>query len=140
MRPNLPGRSLLPRAALLACLATACRLPALAAREVIPVQPRADTSVRRLTLEEARQLALQNNKALALGRLNVEQSGHATAAAGKDYFPKLLGSVTYFHFDRDLGSVVSFQRGKRGILPPGVNLLSFAVLNQNSALSTVFVA
>src|SRR5262249_24486074 len=56
-------------------------------------------AARRLTLEEARQLALGNYKALALARLNVAEKEYATTAARKDYFPKLLGNVTYFHFN-----------------------------------------
>jgi outer membrane protein TolC len=95
--------------------------------------------VRRLTLDEARQLAL-GNKALVLGRLNVEQLQHATDAARKDYFPKVLGNVSYFHFDGDLGEVVTVQRGQRGILPPGIATINVAVVNQNAALSTVMVA
>jgi outer membrane protein TolC len=96
--------------------------------------------VRRLTLEEAKQLALANNKALQLARLNVQEKQHATSAAKKDYFPKVLGNVTYFHFNEDLGRVVTVQRGARGILAPGARTLSVAVLNQDSALSTVFLA
>jgi outer membrane protein len=97
-------------------------------------------AVRRLTLEEARQLALGSNKALALARLNVEEKGHAADAASKDYYPKLIGSETYFHFDKDLGSVVTIRRGQRGILAPGVTTVAANVVNQNASLSTIFVA
>jgi outer membrane protein len=96
--------------------------------------------VRRLTLEEARQLALANNKALALARLNVEEKGHVANAAAKDFFPKLIGNVTYFHFNEDLGSVVTVQKGRLGVLAPGVATVDVAVLNQDTALSTVMVA
>jgi outer membrane protein TolC len=95
--------------------------------------------VRRLTLEEARQLALGSNKALGLARLNVAEKEHATSAAQKDYFPKLLGSVTYFNFDQNLGNVVTASGG-RGLFAPGTSLVSVAVANQNSSLSTIFVA
>jgi outer membrane protein TolC len=96
--------------------------------------------VRCLTLDEARQLAANCNKSIALAQLNVLEKQHATRAAGKDYFPKVLGSVTYFNFNDDLGSVVSVPRGTRGILAPGVTTFNVAVLNQNSALSTLMLA
>src|SRR4051794_807029 len=76
--------------------------------------------VRRLTLDEARQIALSNNKSLTLARLNIVEKQYGTAAAQTDYFPKLLGSVTYFHFDQPLGDVITLDgpRGQRGLLPP----------------------
>ena len=55
--------------------------------------PAAGPPARRLTLEEARALALANNKSLELARLNVAEKAHATSAASRDYFPKVLGSV-----------------------------------------------
>jgi outer membrane protein len=95
--------------------------------------------VRRLTLEEAKQLAL-GNKALTIARLNVQQSQFATAAARKDFLPKIIANDTYFHFNDDLGTVLTIRRGQRGILPPGITTLDAAVANQNSNLATVFVA
>src|SRR5438552_2683513 len=98
-------------------------------------------AVRRLSLEEAKQLALCNNKALQLARLNVEEKQHAASAAGKDYFPKVLGNVTYFRFNDNLGTVLTLGRKPRaGVLPPGGRILEAVVVNQNAALSTVFVA
>jgi outer membrane protein TolC len=96
--------------------------------------------VRRLTLEEARQLALEHNQALALARLNVAEKGHATAAARKDYGPKLIAQDTYFRFNDDLGSVVTIQRGRLGVLPPGATIIEANVLNQDSNLATLLVA
>jgi outer membrane protein len=135
-------RVLLP-AAILACPATGRRSSGVTAQEMLPPPPSSTPAARRLTLEEARQLALQNNQSLALARLNVMTKEHATAAARKDYFPKLLGNVTYFHFNENLGTVVtaaSGASGSFGILPPGGVTKTVAVLNQDSALSTVFVA
>jgi outer membrane protein TolC len=97
-------------------------------------------SVRRLTVEEARQLALERNQALALARLNVAEKGHATAAARKDYFPKLIALDTYFRFNDDLGSVVTVQRGRLGVLPPGATTIEANVLNQDSNLASLMVA
>src|SRR5262245_47735929 len=103
---------------LVACVPMTIRPPdATAQAPANPPLPAAAPTVRRLTLEEAKQLAL-NNKALALARLNLEEKGYAADAASKDYFPKLMGSSTYFHFDKDLGSVVTVERGRRGILTP----------------------
>jgi outer membrane protein TolC len=92
----------------------------------------------RLTLEEARQRALANNKALALARLNVDEKQHAVNAARKDYFPKFLGNVTYLHFDQPLGTVLTAGGGRLGILP--ARTVSVNVLNQDTALSTILVA
>jgi outer membrane protein TolC len=65
---------------------------------------------------------------------------HATAAARKDYFPKLIGTDTYFHFNDNLGSVVTFQRGRLGILPPGSRIINVSVLDQDSNLAAIMVA
>src|SRR5262249_30416150 len=73
-------------------------------------------------------------------RLNVEQLQHATTAARKDYLPKVLGAVDYFHFNDNLGNVLTIQRGSRGILPPGTTTFNVAVFNQNSTISTLLVA
>jgi outer membrane protein TolC len=109
-----------------------------AQQELAPATPLPGPTVRKLTLEEARQLALANNKALNLARINVQEKQLGTAAAKTDYYPKILGSVTYFHFNDDLGTLVTIPRGPRGLV--GGNTIAATVLNQDSALSTVFVA
>lgn len=124
-------------AAALACLAA---LPCPQGLRAEPAPPAAGPPVRRLTLEEARALALANNKSLELARLNVAEKAHATSAASRDYFPKVLGSVDWFHFDSALGNVVVTAPGRLGLLAPGTPLVNTAVLNQNSTLSTVFAA
>jgi outer membrane protein TolC len=101
--------------------------------------PPSPPPVCRLTLEEAKQRALANNKALALARLNTEEKGYGVSAAQKDYFPKLLGNVSYFRFSDDLGTVLTAS-GRHGFLAPGSSIAQLAVLNQNSTLSTVLVA
>jgi outer membrane protein TolC len=125
----------------LAALGLTARVPSATAQAVLgaPVPTPAGPVVRKLTLDEARQIALNGNKALILARLNVAEKKYGIDAARKDYFPKLLGSVTYFRFNDDLGSVVSTKRSI-GPLPAGRPLASVAVLNQDSALSTIFVA
>jgi outer membrane protein TolC len=122
-------------AAALTCLAALPCTPGLRAQPAPP-----GPQVRRLTLEEARALALANNKSLELARLNVAEKEHATSAASRDYFPKVLGSVQWFHFDSALGQVVVTAPGTRGLLPAGTALVNSAVLNQNTTLSTMFVA
>lgn len=96
-------------------------------------------AVRKLTLEEAKQQAL-NNKALTLARLNVQEKEHGISAASKDYFPKLLGSYTYLHFDRPLGQVTIANSGALGLLPPGTIFKQTAVVNQNAPLGIVMGA
>jgi outer membrane protein TolC len=105
----------------------------------LPPPAAAGPAVRRLTLDEARQLAL-GNKALVLARLNVEQLQHATAAARKDYLPKVIGAVDYLHFNDTLGQVLTFQRGKFGLQQPGISTISVPIFNQDSTLNTVLVA
>jgi outer membrane protein TolC len=94
----------------------------------------------RLTLSEAKERALANNQALALARLNVAEKGSATAAARKDYLPKVLGLDSYMRYNDNLGSVVTLKRGGFGLLPPGVSTFNVAVLNQDSNLATLLVA
>jgi outer membrane protein TolC len=142
MRPTTCDRARFLRALAIVCvLAAAHRRDLSAQAPPVPTAPaQAGPAVRRLTLEEARQLALQQNQSLMLARLNVVEKGHATAAARKDYLPKVLGADTFFHFNDDLGSVVTFQTGARGILPVSARTINAAVLNQDTNLATLFVA
>lgn len=84
-----------------------------------------------LTLDEVKELALKNNKLVELGRLNVVEKQHVTRAAKKDYFPKLLSTLTYLRFDDDLGTVLT----TRGILLP--QTVSVNVVNQDTAIATL---
>jgi outer membrane protein TolC len=143
MAPTLRRSTERLRALALVCLLVSglpSTLRAQQAPATLPDSLPAGTPVRRLTLEEARQLALENNQALALARLNVAERGHAATAARKDYLPKIIGVDDYFHFNDNLGSVVTFQRGRLGILNPGSSLVNVNVLNEDSNLATVFVA
>jgi outer membrane protein TolC len=137
---------LLP-AAILAFFPLISRPPAFAAEEAptlpapTPAAPAPEAApARRLTLEEAKQLALSNNKALALARLNVNEKHYAKAAAWKDYLPKFIANETYFHFNDNLGTVVTVPRGSLGILPIGGATIAANVLNQDTSLTTLFVA
>jgi outer membrane protein TolC len=99
-----------------------------------PTVPQPSTTVR-LTLDEARQRALANNKLLALAAGNVQAKEYATRAVRADYFPQVVGSAMYFHFDNPLGTVLT---------TPGRILAPIAipanVLQQDSSFATVFAA
>jgi outer membrane protein TolC len=101
--------------------------------------------VQHITLEEAKQRALKNSKLLTLAALNVRGKEFATKAVRADYFPKILGTALYFHFNDGLGDVVTL--GRHLSLPHGVPLPSISpkavdvdVFNQNSYLSTWYAA
>jgi Outer membrane efflux protein len=108
----------------------------------IPVTgvPSIPPPVRRITLEDAEQLALANNTGLALGRLGVQEKSIAADAARRDYLPKLLGNFYYFHFNDNLGKVATFRTGTLGILPPGTRTIEAAVTNQDSTLAAITLA
>ncbi|MBI3407229.1 MAG: TolC family protein [Planctomycetes bacterium] len=100
----------------------------------------------RITLEEAKQRALSNSKLLNLAALNVESKEFAIRAARADYFPKVTGSIFYFHFNDDLGTVLT-GGGRTVTGPRGRPLVTFptfsvnaAVLNQNSNFTTIGAA
>jgi outer membrane protein TolC len=97
----------------------------------------------RITLEEAKQRALDSSKLLTIGNLNAESKAFAVKAAQADYFPKIIGSEWYFHFQDDLGKVLTTQ-GRTLTGPKGKPLLTFppttveaAVFNQNSNFATI---
>jgi len=73
---------------------------------------------RPLTLEEAQQLAVQNNRALKLARLKVDEAGHRREGARADYFPKLLGTANYLYFSERLGTTLTAGDLGLGMLPP----------------------
>jgi outer membrane protein TolC len=63
--------------------------------------------VQRLTLEEAKQRVVANSKLLALAATNVDAKGYATRALRANYFPQIVGNAVYFHFNDDLGTVLT---------------------------------
>ncbi len=99
----------------------------------------------RLTLQEAKERALSNSKLLNLASMNAEAKAYAIKVARSDYFPKVIGAVVYFHFNDDLGKVLTTQ-GRTISGPRGVPLLTFPptaiqapVLQQDSTFTTVNV-
>src|SRR5262245_5619444 len=122
---------------------TALPLSHLSAKETVanPATP----GVLLLTVEEAKQRALASSNLLSIAALNEEGKAHAIKAAQADYFPKVSGSALLFHFDDDLGKVLSTP-GRHITGPRGRSLLTFppltrevAVLNENSSFSYVGV-
>ena len=107
------------------------------------VQVSAAPSTVRITLEEAKQKALANNKLLNLASLNAEAKAFAIKAARADYFPKISATSMYLHFNDELGTVLTTP-GRSVSGPLGRTLLSFpsstldaAVVNQDSRITNV---
>ncbi len=94
----------------------------------------------RLSLDEAKGRALALNRELTLARLGVQEKSIGISAARADYFPKILGNVSYFHFNDSLGSVLTASRGRFGILPTGSVVRNVTILNQDSTLGAFTVA
>jgi outer membrane protein len=115
--------------------ATAQDAPIAGATPVVPIQ-----AVYHLTLEDAKQRALAANKELGLATLGIREKREATAAARTDYLPKLLGNVTYFHFDSNLGVVNTIRTGQLGILPPGARTIAVNAFNQDSSFAAITLA
>jgi outer membrane protein len=95
-------------------------------------------AVVRLTLEEAKQRALDASKLLSLAGMNITSKEYAIAAAKADYYPKVLGMAVYFHLDRPLGDVLTTKgRPALGIPPVAIDV---NVVNRNPSTETVYVA
>jgi outer membrane protein TolC len=99
--------------------------------------------VYRLTLEDAKQRALANNKLLNLAGLNVDSKGYAIRAAQADYFPKIIGTAVYLRFNDDLGEVVTLGgrtiSGPRGrpLATIRARLFNVAVINQDTTIANI---
>src|SRR6516165_1616250 len=108
-----------------------------------PPAGKESAAVMRLTLDELKERILANNKLLELAALNVQSKGYSIRAAQALYFPQIIGNTVYFHFNDDLGTVLTTQ-GRKVIGPRGTpfgTLPSFAinlpVLNQDTAFTTI---
>jgi outer membrane protein TolC len=97
-----------------------------------PASAPASPGAYRLTLEDAKGMAMANNSQLQLGRLNLKAKQIAIRVAQSDFFPKILGLVDYFHFNQPLGHIET----------PGILLapVSVNVVNQNASFGTIMVA
>ena len=103
----------------------------------------APPAVVHITLDEAKQRALGNNKLLNLAALNAQSKAFAVKAAQADYFPKVVGTEVYLHFNDDLGTVLSTQ-GRTVSGPRGRSLATFPatsvdlpVLNQDTSVANI---
>lgn len=110
------------------------------AQEVLPtIHVRAAMAdVQRVTLEEARQRALANNKLISLAAMNAHGKEFAINAARADYFPKIVGTSVLFEFSEPLGTVFA-TRGRPALGIPPVQLAAH-VLNQESNFNSVYAA
>lgn len=70
---------------------------------------------RQLTLTEAIDLALKNNRALAIGSDKVAELHGATNVARSSYFPQLTNSSSYVHFTQT--DILEFAPGSFGTFP-----------------------
>ena len=126
------------------CLPAAAQVPTLSVPgsapdagqvEQLPASPSvtATDAVRsyHLSLEEAKSRALSNSVIMDLASAQVAAKCHALDAARKDYLPKLLNSFSYFHFDSDLGTVVTTP----GIFNPATSI-AVPVVEQDSTIYT----
>jgi outer membrane protein len=84
----------------------------------------------RITLDEAKQRALANNKLLNIGALNADSKAFAVRAARADYFPKITGTAIYLHFNDDLGTVIT-GGGRTVTGPRGLPLFTIPTFARN---------
>jgi outer membrane protein len=89
----------------------------------------------RLTIDDARQRVLGNNKLLKLAAHNVQSKAHATGAARSDFFPKITGNTVFLHFSDALGTVVTTQGRPRLGMPP--RDIAANVVNQNTEVTNI---
>ncbi len=61
----------------------------------------------RLSLDDAKSRVLETSVVMGMASQQILAKQQALEAAQKDYLPKLLNSFSYFHFDSDLGTVVT---------------------------------
>jgi outer membrane protein TolC len=103
-----------------------------------PLAAKAEPAVLRLTLDDVKARALANNKLLSLASLNVQHKEQATRIMQSNYFPQVIGSAVYLHFDESLGNVLT-TRGRPLLGVPPMSF-SVAVVNQDAAFGSIVVA
>lgn len=91
----------------------------------------AAAGIYRLSLDEAKCRVLQNSVVMEMATAQVAAKGYALDAARKDYLPKLLNSFSYYHFDSDLGSVLTTP----GIFNPATTV-AVPIIEQDATLYT----
>src|SRR5947209_13828618 len=105
----------------------------------------APPAVVHITLDEAKQRALANNKLLNLAALNAQSKAFAVKAVQADYFPKVIGTAVYLHFNDDLGTVLTTQGRtvsgprERPLVTFPANSVDLPVMNQDTSFANVGV-
>ncbi|MEN6604729.1 MAG: TolC family protein [Bryobacteraceae bacterium] len=80
---------------------------------LIPVALAGQTTVRRMTLEQAVTSALENNSYLKMARVKVREHEKRTAAARTDFFPQLTTDANYMHLAE--AQHIEIPRGAFGV-------------------------
>jgi outer membrane protein TolC len=106
--------------------------------EPVPLNGVPATTTARFTLQEAKERAIASNKLLNLASMNVKGKEFATRAMQANYGPQIGWMGQYFHFNEDLGTVVT----TRGLPRLGVagKTINAAVFNQDSPFNTLYAA
>ena len=93
---------------------------------------------RKLTLEQAKEMALRQNRALQLARLKVEEARSKHQAARSDFYPKLHADANYLYFNKKLGTTLTPGELGFGVLPPPFPPIAvpLTVVKQNLLLAT----
>ena len=89
----------------------------------------------RLTLEEAKSMALANNKMVQLTALQIQEKRHAFEAAQADFLPKVVGVFSYFHLDDDLGTVLTAP--ERPLLGIPATARTASVVGQDNTVGSI---
>src|SRR5262249_7772242 len=77
--------------------------------EPMPLNSVSAPSTARFTLQEAKERAIACNKLLNLATMNVKGKEFATRAMQANYGPQIGWMGQYFHFNQDLGTVVTIR-------------------------------
>lgn len=124
-------------------LAPADALPPPTVGAPIAPPPAVPGNVYHLTLADAKQRALHNSKLLNLAGLNVDSKGYAIRAAQADYFPKVIGTAVYLHFNDELGTVLvtpgrtfAGPLGRTTFTTPG-KVIDVPVVNQDTTVANI---
>ena len=99
--------------------------------------PRLSAETRKLTLDEAVQLALKNNTALKIAASRVRESAQKTATARSDYFPHISNSTNVMAVsDKQL---VTIPAGSLGTVP-GLGPFPLSSIGLDQGSTTVLLA
>src|SRR4051812_15083977 len=80
-----------------------------------------------LSLADAKARVLENSVIMELASTQIAAKCYTMQAAEKDYLPKLLNAFSYFHFDSDLGRVLTTP----GVFNPATTV-AIPVINQDA--------